>query len=87
VEELGPLLFLIFINDLPEQTTTSTSNLYADDSRIIAKVNNENDESLQREIKIIFANGQPNGHLISTSKNVGLCISVNKITILVTICQ
>jgi hypothetical protein len=51
---LGPLLFLLFINDLPEQTTTSTSKLYADDNKIIAKVNNENDaKSLQREINSI----------------------------------
>ncbi len=40
---LGPFLFMIFINDLQEPTTTSTCKLYADDNKIIAKVKNEND--------------------------------------------
>ena len=36
---LGPLLFLIFVNDLPE-VVESTINLYADDTTIYSAGNN-----------------------------------------------
>nr|XP_047127640.1 uncharacterized protein LOC124808536 [Hydra vulgaris] len=52
---LGPLLFLIFINDLPDQVKNPI-NLYADDSKIINIIKNPNDSiSLQNDINNIMA--------------------------------
>ena len=36
---LGPVLFLIFINDLPETLEHSAADIYADDTTISANVN------------------------------------------------
>ena len=42
---IGPILFVIFINDLPEKFK-NTSKLYADDSKILNKVQYEEDRIL-----------------------------------------
>lgn len=50
---IGPLLFVIFINDLPEKLTNKCK-LFADDSKIIARVGNEENEiSLQKDINSV----------------------------------
>jgi hypothetical protein len=47
---LAPLLFLIYINDLPDQIT-NTCKLYADDNKVISRANSESDKlGLQRDI-------------------------------------
>ncbi|MBY0580626.1 MAG: reverse transcriptase family protein [Rickettsiales bacterium] len=52
---LGPLLFLIFINDLPDQVKNPIK-LYADDSKIINIIKNPNDSiNLQNDINNIMA--------------------------------
>ena len=48
---LGPLLFLIFINDLPECVTSSTTRLFADDSILYRRISSRADaESLQKDL-------------------------------------
>jgi hypothetical protein len=43
---LGPLLFLSFINDLPDVTTSSDAHLFADDCLLYRHVNSQNDSDL-----------------------------------------
>ena len=51
---LGPLLFVVFINDLPE-IIQSTCKLFADDCKIMATVNEPDDCSrFQRDIDAVF---------------------------------
>jgi hypothetical protein len=42
----GPLLFLSFINDLPDVTTSSDARLFADDSLLYRHVNSQNNSDL-----------------------------------------
>ena len=51
---MGPLLFVIFINDLPEEVNCSVK-LYADDTKIYAVIKNALDSrKLQEEINKLF---------------------------------
>ena len=43
---LGPLLFLIFINDLPDHATSSTTRLFADDSVLYKRITTPEDSKL-----------------------------------------
>jgi hypothetical protein len=43
---LGPLLFLSFINDLPDVTTSSDARFFADDCLLYRHVNSHNDSDL-----------------------------------------
>lgn len=43
---LGPLLFLIYINDFPEYIVNSTPFIFADDTKLIMRVSNFNDQIL-----------------------------------------
>ncbi|XP_065658481.1 uncharacterized protein LOC136082997 [Hydra vulgaris] len=51
---LGPLLFIIYINDHPNILNYYSCKLHADDSKLIAKISNEEDpQKIQIEIKAI----------------------------------
>ena len=48
---LGPLLFLTYINDMPETTTSSVTKLFADDSLLFRKISNQADsDKLQKDL-------------------------------------
>ncbi len=46
---LGPLLFVIYINDLPDGLQ-NVFKMYADDSKVIAEVGEDRHETLQRDV-------------------------------------
>jgi hypothetical protein len=51
---LGLLLFLAYINDMPETATSSEIKLFADDSLLYRTINNQTDSDLlQRDLTIL----------------------------------
>ena len=46
---LGPLLFLIYINDLDNNITNNVSE-FADDTKVFRRVNNDGDKLLQNDL-------------------------------------
>ena len=51
---LEPLLFLAYINDIPETATSSEINIFADDSLLYRTINNQTDSDLlQRDLTIL----------------------------------
>ena len=52
---LGPLLFIIFINDINDNVDKSNVSCYADDSKVSLRISDEMDRnSLQKDIETIF---------------------------------
>ena len=43
---LGPLLFLTYINDMPETATSSETKLFADDSLLYRTISNQAESDL-----------------------------------------
>ena len=53
---LGPLLFVMYINDLPELVSSNSIYLFADDTKIFKHVENENDAAfLQRDLQSLVS--------------------------------
>ena len=46
---LGPLLFLVYINDLPEYIKSSSVRLFTDDGVVYRKIQNDDDAKLLQE--------------------------------------
>ena len=52
---LGPLLFIIFINDLSDQLTYSKIFTFADDTKLVLPINSANDKTLlQRDLNSVL---------------------------------
>ena len=47
---LGPLLFVVFINDMPDEVKQNFCNLFADDCKLYEIVNNAEGNLLQRDL-------------------------------------
>ena len=70
---LGPLLFLVFINDLPEYVS-STTRLFADDSLLYRTITSLDDARLLQE-DLNNLNGKSCGAYPSILTNVKYCVS------------
>ena len=66
---LGPLLFIIFINDINNDVINSIMSCYADDSKICKKIKNTSDEiELQQDIDKVFEWSKNNSMLFNFDK-------------------
>ena len=66
---LGPLLFIIFINDLPNIIKNCNILTFADDTKIISKVRDENDiKNLQENLNKIIKYSTDNNMILNDNK-------------------
>ena len=74
---LGPLLFLIFINDLPLEINNDLTDLYADDTTLyyIDKSQASNEQQLQTALHKLSEWCKENGMLINTTKTKVMLIT------------
>lgn len=69
----GPLIFLIYINDLPSVINTAECLLYADDTKLFKKINSiQNCHELQWEINSLSLWAQKNKLILNPAKSVSL---------------
>ena len=66
---LGPLQFLIMINDLPDSVLNSTVSIFADDTRVTKVIENKDDiETLQDDINRVYEWQHENNLLFKAKK-------------------
>ena len=77
---LGPLLFLVFINDLPLVVTECKMNLYADDSLVYTSSEcvTTIDDCLNREVMRISKWCEDNCMIINVDKSISMLICSNQ---------
>ena len=81
---LGPLFFLLYINDLPQSISKETScAIFADGTKIYRHTKTPQDNTaLQDDINSIFDWGDPRDLKFNSAKCVYLSVTNTKITIL-----
>ena len=78
---LGPLLFLYFINDLPEFIKSSQAKLFADDSLLFKVIRNDTDRALLQNNLTALEHSKITWQMsFNPTKCVVLLISTNKKT-------
>ena len=66
---LGPLLFIIFVNDIDSNIVSSFLSSFADDTRVGLGISNENDaKTLQNDLNSVYAWAQENSMVLNSSK-------------------
>ena len=66
---LGPVLFLIMISDIDENVQKSFVSMYADDTRVIKKIREEDDENdLKNDLKSIYKWAEDNNMKFNADK-------------------
>ena len=68
----GPILFLIYINDLPERISCSIK-MFADDTKLYSPITQPGDKDCLQKIYWTFVDGQPSGKYPSMLRNAKIC--------------
>ena len=73
---LGPLLFILFVNDLPLDVTKSTVKIYADDTTQVAfgRTVKEVETILTRELRLLSRRADENKMVLNHSKTKSIIV-------------